>query len=121
MEVNGSEWTIRKLLTETDCSNGRKYIILEKTIVDEHILPYWSVATVERSRIEDVKIMMEDVDTNTQHQVNFRYYKESDSYSIQGLWRVNFVERRLLAAGDEIGIRYNPFSSNFSFSVLKRV
>lgn len=109
---------IKIKLTAEDVSSERYFLDLEKGAVEEHIGKYWSPMIIKRATIDDIKVLMKDLDTNTQHQVNFRYYKHLDSYFLQGHWRMNFIERRMLKAGDEIEIGF--FSNQLCFCVLNR-
>lgn len=108
-----------KLITD-DIGKGF-YIELNKSDVEEHVVKHWNPTVVKRATIDDIKVSMQDLDTNSEHEVNFRYYKHVGSYFLQGLWHRNFVDRRKLMAGDEIGIACIPGSSHsLCFCVLKR-
>ncbi|KAL5785916.1 hypothetical protein ACOSQ2_008308 [Xanthoceras sorbifolium] len=116
-------FTIKITLTEADVQSGRFYLALNTKEVEEHIFKHWREIVIKRATIDDIKVTMEDVDTSSEHEVNFRCYKHNNnknSYSIQGLWRRNFIERRSLRTGDQIGIYCDPFSAKLCFSVLKR-
>lgn len=95
---------IKIKLTAEDVGGKRYYLDLKKAAVEEHIVKLWSPTVVKRATIDDIEVLLRDLDTSSKHNVNFRYYKHRDSYFLQGLWRKNFIKRRSLKAGDEIGI-----------------
>ncbi|GAY41095.1 hypothetical protein CUMW_056800 [Citrus unshiu] len=61
-----------------------------------------------------------DCDTNSMHCLVFKKWATSKSYVLINHWTKDFVRRRELAAGDEIGMCWDSFYSRFNFSVLKR-
>ncbi|KAK9181826.1 hypothetical protein WN944_024966 [Citrus x changshan-huyou] len=50
----------------------------------------------------------------------FKKWATSNSYVLINHWTKDFLRRRELAAGDEIGMCLDSFYSRFNFSVLKR-
>ncbi|GAY45683.1 hypothetical protein CUMW_091220 [Citrus unshiu] len=50
----------------------------------------------------------------------FKKWATSNSYVLINHWTADFVRRRELAAGDEIGMCWDSFYSRFNFSILKR-
>ncbi|KAI6706181.1 hypothetical protein NL676_009143 [Syzygium grande] len=51
---------------------------------------------------------MRDADTCSEHQLVFVFWASSGSYVFKGGWIKEFAKRRGLAAGDEIGIYWDP-------------
>ena len=53
------------------------------------------------------------------HSLVFKRWVPSRSYVFIGNWIKDFVARRGLRKGDEIGFQWNPFKNGFDFSVLQ--
>lgn len=119
-DVNPNGWQMRKMITHSDVAARTHFIKLDNDDVKQYILAHWNDNKIKRATIDDIKMMVEDLDTKTEHEVNFRYYKPHDSYYLEGLWRKNFIDRRFLLAGDEIGLNYDPVSAKLLFRVLNR-
>ncbi|AEE85542.1 hypothetical protein AtNW77_Chr4g0306741 [Arabidopsis thaliana] len=112
MDNKTSLWKIRKILTEKsdgwlDFDNNND--------IENHILRSLGESIISRVKKDSIKIKIDDYDTGSQHEVTFGYNHESDTYYIGSLWRL-----KELAAGDEIGLFYDPISKNLCFSVLKQ-
>ncbi|KAK2658791.1 hypothetical protein Ddye_005324 [Dipteronia dyeriana] len=115
------KFTIKTTLTEADV-NGRDYITLDnEEEVGEHIVTHWHPMNIHKaiSNKDGVELTIRDIDTKSDHKVNFRC---NASYAgiLQGHWRLNFIERRSLKAGDEIGFFWDPVLSMLCFSVLMK-
>ncbi|KAK3211184.1 hypothetical protein Dsin_015890 [Dipteronia sinensis] len=102
------KFTIKKVLTQDDVQPGTDFITLINEDVVKQICSY---------RSPDIKLLIQDVDTNSDHEVYFHSYTRY-AITFYGLWRSNFIDRRSLSAGDEIGFYYNPNSTKLCFSVL---
>ncbi|KAI5354053.1 hypothetical protein L3X38_006948 [Prunus dulcis] len=121
-EDDQSKWKIKKELTTLDVVNH--FVYLDMKDVEEHILRHWNKDKIIRVRTDSTKIMVKDVDTNTTHAIHFRIYdyKPEANATLEGEWGWDFVTRRGLGAGDQIGIYYEKTGeSEFCFSVLKKV
>ncbi|KAK3210597.1 hypothetical protein Dsin_015303 [Dipteronia sinensis] len=112
------DFTNKITLTEVDVQPGRDYVTLNKEEVEEHIFIHWPDYIITSATIDDIKIFIKDVDTKSNHEVNFRCY--GDACIFQGLWGYNFIQRRSLRAGDQIGICYDLTFGVMCFSVLMR-
>ncbi|KAG4996701.1 hypothetical protein JHK85_028140 [Glycine max] len=62
-----------------------------------------------------VSVQIWDVDTNSMHSLVFKRWVPSRSYVFIGNWIKDFVARRGLRKGDEIGFQWNPFKNSFDF------
>ncbi|MED6116359.1 hypothetical protein PIB30_099560, partial [Stylosanthes scabra] len=69
---------------------------------------------------EGVKIDICDVDTHSMHTLVFKRWGSSRSYVFIGNWVRDFVSRRSLKSGDEVGFHWDPYARRFHFSVLAR-
>ena len=105
--------TIKMTLT------GRDFITLNKEEVEEHVLKHPFRREMVKGAITGKKLVIEDVDTGTDHVVDIYYYL-GYVYIIHDLFRSNFIERRSLVAGDEIGFYWDHASAKLCFSVLMR-
>ncbi|XP_010527144.1 PREDICTED: B3 domain-containing protein At4g02870 [Tarenaya hassleriana] len=123
-EEDSSPWKIKKTLTREELSTKGQCVRLQDSDVKNFILNNWSEMIVKRAEIDDIRITVDDLDTGSEHESSFRYYKphpkHKGGYFLQGLWKYNFVERRSLSAGDEIGLFCDPRTKKLCFSVLKR-
>ncbi|PQQ20996.1 putative vacuolar membrane protein YML018C-like [Prunus yedoensis var. nudiflora] len=105
-EDDQSKWKIKKELTALDVVNH--FVCLDMKDVEERILRHWNKDKIIRVRTDSTKIMVKDVDTNTTHALHFRIYdyKPEANALLEGEWGWDFVTRRGLGAGDQIGIYY---------------
>ncbi|KAE8055390.1 hypothetical protein FH972_012230 [Carpinus fangiana] len=109
-------WDIKKTI-ETSDTDGLSRLLLPKTPVREHILRLW-----DAKRIADgIPVRVWDIDTNSEHELIFKYWPSgSGTYVLQRNWTKEFVTRRTLEKGDEIGLSWDESYSRFNFCVLKR-
>ncbi|XP_038699737.1 B3 domain-containing protein At2g33720-like [Tripterygium wilfordii] len=110
-------WKIKKTLQKSDL-NGSSRLLMPINLVQSHILPLFDDA--DEVEGGGVRVTIWDHDTGTEHQLEFKRWTSSNSYIFNGEWTKEFVKRRRLAIGDQIGIFWNPYSSRFHFSVLNR-
>ncbi|KAK4853848.1 hypothetical protein QYF36_015584 [Acer negundo] len=99
-------FTIKITLTEADVQPGRNYVTLNKEEFEEHIFTHWPNYMITSANIDDIKVLIRDVDTNSNHEVNFRCY--GDACVFQGLWGYSFIQRRSLRAGTRL-LQYQKF------------
>ncbi|KAJ6738792.1 TRANSCRIPTION FACTOR B3-DOMAIN FAMILY-RELATED [Salix koriyanagi] len=67
-----------------------------------------------------LKVRVWDVNTGSMHRLVFKRWSTSRSYIFNDGWTKDFVKRRNLAEGDEIGIYWDKDQCRFTFSVLSR-
>lgn len=116
----GDRWLIKKTLKNSDVG-GLSRLSLSREVVEQYIMPHLDEES--RRRIEHgekIPIMIYDVDTGTRHNVKFTKWLQNKMYNIQQRWTTDFVSRRSLKKGDEIGMCWDEGSSSFHFRVLKR-
>ncbi|GAB4833751.1 hypothetical protein Ancab_032000 [Ancistrocladus abbreviatus] len=112
-------WKIKKQLTSSDLNHLSRLLIRKKE-VGSYILPeLGKEAKVQVHSKNGLGVMAWDCDTETEHQLTFQYWKSSKSFVLKGGWS-EFVKRRGLTTGDEIGMFWDRLNRRFSFSVLTR-
>jgi hypothetical protein len=112
-------WVIKKRIG-TEPFAG---IFLHEDLMKKHVLPLWDARLTEKIK-DGVQVGVWDCDTNSEHQLLFQQWAISGSsyYVVIGKpWVTEFVKRRGLNKGDEIGLYWDQRNSRFNFSVLKFV
>lgn len=110
-------WKIKKVLQESDIDETKNMVLLPKDLVEDLVLPVLSVAA-DADRGAPLKIW--DIDTNSMHMLILKRLFYSGSYAFIGTWAQDFVRRRDLKNGDEIGFHWDPYKKHFDFSILVR-
>lgn len=111
-------WVIRKKIETSDIGHLAR-LLLAAECVKKHIFTLWDGERIEKMKNEGVPVAVWDCDTMSEHQLVFKQWR-SGSYVLIRKWNDEFVKRRVLKKGDEIGLYWDPNNSRFSFSVLKR-
>ncbi|KAB2060883.1 hypothetical protein ES319_A10G049800v1 [Gossypium barbadense] len=110
-------WCIKKKLYTSDLGNMSR-LILPSELVESRILSHWN--TDQLAQIEEgLPVLIWDCDTRTEHEMKFKRWKNGANVLIKN-WITQFVKRRELKQGDEIGIFWDIANSRFKFSVLNR-
>jgi hypothetical protein len=60
-----------------------------------------------------------DIDTNSFHSLVFTIRPSNNSHVFKDTWVKDFVIRRNLQIGDEIGILWDQYNQHFVFSVIR--
>ncbi|KAI4357580.1 hypothetical protein L6164_001519 [Bauhinia variegata] len=113
-------WKITKVLTKSDLGKMSR-LLLGRALVESLMLPVLGPDAhrdIETEKGTPVRVW--DVDTMSMHQLVLKKWTSFLSYVLIGNWGQDFVRRRRLKAGDEIGLHWNPYEHFFNFSVLKR-
>ncbi|XP_061351878.1 B3 domain-containing protein At2g33720-like [Gastrolobium bilobum] len=105
-------WKIKKVLNGSDLGNMRR-LLLPKDFAENLVVPVLD-GDVERG----VQVEIWDVNTTSIHSLIFKKWVSSRSYVFIGNWVKDFVSRRGLKKGDEIGLHWDPYKNRFNFSVL---
>ncbi|KAK4579095.1 hypothetical protein RGQ29_028959 [Quercus rubra] len=111
-------WVMKKKITVSDIDSLSR-LLIAKDLVKEHILPQWDTSFIEGIK-DGVAVAVWDFDTRTEHQLRFKQWSSNGSYVFNGMWNRDFVSRRQLKVGDEIGLFWDQSNSRFNFSVLNR-
>ena len=108
-------WRIKKVLTQTDLGNNSR-LLLNKELAQDLVV---SVLGSEAAENEGVNVAVWDVDTNSLHSLVFKIRPSNKSPVFKENWIKDFVVRRVLKKGDEIGMHWDPYKKRFDFSVLR--
>jgi hypothetical protein len=112
-------WVIKKTIVKSDLGHLSK-LLLAADGVRRHILPHWDAESIEKKNIKNgVRVPVWDCDTMSGYQLLFKRW-ESGSYVFIERWKEDFVKRRELKKGDEIGLYWDPGNSRFNFSLLRQ-
>ncbi|XP_062146077.1 B3 domain-containing protein At2g33720-like [Alnus glutinosa] len=111
-------WVIKKTIETSDLGDLSR-LLLARDGVKKHILPQWDANRIE-SLHEGVQVCVWDRDTKSEHQLVFKRWPSNGSYVLIGKWKKEFVERRVLNKGDEIGLYWDQTNSRFNFRILNR-
>ncbi|KAE8098889.1 hypothetical protein FH972_016920 [Carpinus fangiana] len=118
LKLGFDPWVIKKTVQTSDVGDLAK-LLLPAGLVRQHILPMWDAETIEKIK-DGLGVVVWDCDTNSEHQMDFKQWK-SGSYVLIKQWTNEFVRRRTLKKGDEVGLYWDKINSRFNFSVLKRL
>lgn len=122
LSIKPDIWEIKKPLTTSDVGSQTRLIIPKESVI-EHILKYFTKEEIRMVEDEDnpgLRINVFDSDSKTTHQLCFKRWKSTGSYVLNNNWNKDFVLRKNLRAGDNIGLFWNPYASRLHFCVLSR-
>jgi hypothetical protein len=108
-------WAIKKRIQTSDIGHLSR-LLLAANGVKQCILPLWDTRRIENIR-NGVQVAVWDFDTKSEHELTFKKWP-SGSYVLIGKWTSEFVRRRNLQKGDEIGLFWDQSNSRFIFSLL---
>ncbi|XXG86178.1 hypothetical protein AAC387_Pa11g1121 [Persea americana] len=113
-------WHIVKTLTTSDIGHLCRLLLNQDHIAT--LFSHWNQVEVQSiSEHQKVQVLIKDADSGfTEHRVVICRWPSNGMYVMQSGWRPEFVVRRGLKAGDEIGLSWNSEESCFLFSVLRR-
>jgi hypothetical protein len=92
-------------------------------LVEKYILPFLNTDQIKQVNQETnlgLKVSVWDMNTQSMHQLVFKRWSTSRSYIFNDGWTKDFVRRRNLVEGDEIGLYWDTYHSRFNFNVLSR-
>lgn len=113
-------WKIKKSLTESDLGISSR-LLLATDLVKSQILPMLGLDHARAADSDEgTTIRVWDLDSKSMHHLVLKRWPSSKSYVFIGKWNQDFVRRRELKKGDEIGFQWDPYNSLFNFCVLKR-
>ncbi|KAE8055393.1 hypothetical protein FH972_012233 [Carpinus fangiana] len=105
---------MKKRIETSDIGDSSR-LLLPKKWVQEHILGLWDAQRIASG----IPVAVWDFDTKSEHELIFKYWPSgSGSYVLNRNWTVEFVKRRSLKKGDEIGLYWDPANSRFIFRLL---
>ncbi|KAF6145686.1 hypothetical protein GIB67_002780 [Kingdonia uniflora] len=113
-------FNIKKVLTASDVNTLSRFLI-RKADINTYILP--GLSEEQRQQVESFEglpVVVRDLDTNSEHQLRFKFSSKSHAYILISNWSEDFVRRRGLQEGNEVGMNWDGQRLRFSFSVLSR-
>ncbi|XP_061348791.1 B3 domain-containing protein At2g33720-like [Gastrolobium bilobum] len=120
LKLYDDPWTIKKTLTVSDLGILSR-LLLGSYLVKKQILPMLDVDHARAAETEQgTPVRVRDIDTNSMHPLVLKRWSSSKSYVLIGKWKQDFVRRRELMKGDEIGFQWDPYNCIFNFCILKR-
>ncbi|XP_004488399.1 B3 domain-containing protein At2g33720-like [Cicer arietinum] len=120
LKLYDDPWKIKKTLTDSDLGILSR-LLLAADLVKKQILPMLDVDDARAAETEEGSpVNVWDMETKSMHQLVLKRWSSSKSYVLIGKWNQDFVRRRELKKGDEIGFQWDPFNRAFNFCVLKR-
>ncbi|XP_074263939.1 uncharacterized protein LOC141586548 [Silene latifolia] len=115
---SGIDWTVRKVLTASDC-NAQHRLLIKKELMTSCIIPQLD----EASRLlidtpDGLRVTVFDVDMGVELKLTLKKWPSSQVCGLMNNWKRDFVNRRGLIPGDEVGIYWDKSNNRFLFSVL---
>ena len=118
--------TARKKLKKSDVGHMSR-LLVATDLVNDHILKLLTEEEASAIQSEEgLKFSVCDLDINARNGANSSYalklkqWDSNGSYVFLNGWSRNFVKRRRLTEGDEIGLYWDSYYRRFQFSVLNR-
>ncbi|ESQ49510.1 hypothetical protein EUTSA_v10022244mg [Eutrema salsugineum] len=114
-------WVIKKTLTRSDVAKSQTRLLIPMQSVNEHIRKYLMNDKIGMIEDEDSKgwiVNVYDTDTHSTHTLCLKKWNSTGSYVLKKNWRKDFVIRRNLQEGHEIGILWNPTEERLNFCVF---
>ena len=115
-------FTIKKKMKPSDLGNLCR-LLVPSDLVEKYILPFLNTDQIKQVNQETnlgLKVSVWDMNTQSMHQLVFKRWSTSRSYIFNDGWTKDFVRRRNLVEGDEIGLYWDTYHSRFNFNVLSR-
>ncbi|KAK2454009.1 B3 domain-containing protein [Trifolium repens] len=109
-------WRIKKVLTQTDLGSNCN-ILIKRELAKDLIVPVLGGRRVCENN--DVHVRVWDIDTNSLHSLVFTIRPSNNSHVFKDTWVKDFVIRRNLKIGDEIGMLWDQYNQRFVFSVIR--
>ncbi|CAK8570545.1 unnamed protein product [Lathyrus sativus] len=113
---NDDPWKIKKVLTTSDLKNNSRFLV-KKELARKWVVPFLDKDKAEK---DGVKVPVFDVDTQSLRSLVFKIQPSNNSHVFNNTWMKEFVDKRNLKEGDEIGFKWDQDNKRFDFSVLRR-
>ncbi|CAJ2675248.1 unnamed protein product [Trifolium pratense] len=105
-------WKVKKVLEKSDVDHSSR-LLLDKNLVEDLMLPVLSV-----NAAKEIQMKIWDIDTKSMHSLKLKRWG-SGSYVLIDGWVRDFVARRGLQKGDEIGLHWDRYNRHFNFTVFQ--
>ncbi|XP_042505475.1 putative B3 domain-containing protein At1g78640 [Macadamia integrifolia] len=120
MNLNDYQWEFKKKLFRSDVDHSSRLLVPRK-IVDN--LVFCHLTDEEKTQVNEgdgVRVKVRDLNETEEYEMTFKMWKSTKSYIFVDNWSRDFVRRRELQEGDEIGMFWNCMDSILCFDVLER-
>ncbi|KEH41214.1 putative transcription factor B3-Domain family [Medicago truncatula] len=111
-------WDIKKVLETSDTCSHLSRLLLDKDWAEKFVIPVLLDGAAAALQ-EGVQVQVWDIDTKSPLSIVFMYRHSAKMYVFTKTWTKEFVNRRELKKGDQIGLRWDQNNQRFDFSVLK--
>ncbi|CAJ2673717.1 unnamed protein product [Trifolium pratense] len=111
------EWEIKKVLEKSDVCRALSRLMLKKELTQEFVIPM-GLGGAKAAKHKGVEVKVWDVDTKSLHSLVFKIWTSAQSYVFNKRWFKDFVLRRELKKGDQIGLHWDQDNGRFNFSVI---
>ncbi|CAJ2673720.1 unnamed protein product [Trifolium pratense] len=111
------EWEIKKVLEKSDVCRTLSRLMLKKELTQEFVIPV-VLGGAKAAEKKGVEVQVWDVDTKSLHSLVFKIWTSAQSHVFNKRWVKDFVHRRELKKGDQIGLHWDQDNGRFNFSVI---
>ncbi|KAF7842953.1 B3 domain-containing protein [Senna tora] len=127
LKLYDDPWKIKKVLTASDLGKLNR-LLLSSNSIESLIGEALGHNNNHIDQEEEEEEMMNrvgkivrvcDVDTMSMHELVLKRWASFKNYVMIGDWNQDFVKRRGLKKGDEIGLHWDSYNNCFNFSLLK--
>ncbi|KAI9078627.1 hypothetical protein K1719_039376 [Acacia pycnantha] len=124
LKLYDDPWKIKKVLTTSDLGKLNRLLLSTENSMEDLVASLMGNNNNNNNNEELVlkgrPVRVWDVETKSMHQLILKQWASIKNYVLIGNWNQDFVKRRNLKKGDEIGLQWDPYKFCFNFSVLKR-
>jgi hypothetical protein len=119
------QWEMKKVLEKSDVCLHLSRLLLKKDVAQQFIIPVLMLgggggAEQAAQSKDGIQVQVRDVDTDSLHTLVFKIWSSAKSHIFSKRWVKDFVLRRDLKKGDQIGFRWDQDNRRFDFTVLRR-
>ncbi|XP_045807277.1 putative B3 domain-containing protein At1g78640 isoform X1 [Trifolium pratense] len=111
------EWEIKKVLEKSDVCRTLSRLMLKKELTQEFVIPM-GLCGAKAAKHKGVEVKVWDVDTKSLHSLVFKIWTSAQCHIFNKRWFKDFVLRRELKKGDQIGLHWDQDNGRFNFSVI---
>ncbi|WJX38338.1 hypothetical protein P8452_26011 [Trifolium repens] len=119
------QWEMKKVLEKSDVCLHLSRLLLKKDVAQQFIIPVLMLgggggAEQAAQSKDGIQVQVRDLDTDSLHTLVFKIWSSAKSHIFSKKWVKDFVLRRDLKKGDQIGFRWDQENRRFDFTVLRR-
>ncbi|KAL2340179.1 hypothetical protein Fmac_008119 [Flemingia macrophylla] len=114
-----SPWKIAKVLTKSDVGRLNR-LLFGADLLEQFMLPVLPAHAQRDAKTgTGTTVSVWDVDTFSMHTLVLKRWASFNTLVLIGSWNLDFVKRRSLKGGDQIGFLWDSSTQCFQFSLLK--